>query len=576
MRWSNLFIPTLRDAPADAEAKSHKLLVRAGYIRQLHAGHYSLLPLGLKVHAKIAQVIRHEMDAIGCQEFQLPTMHPSWVWERSGRWQTMGDEMFRLKDRKGADLALGMTAEEVFALLATELVSYRQLPQMWYQIHTKFRDEPRPKAGLLRVREFAMKDAYSFNESVESRDASFDTHHAAYQRIFARLGLDAFGVEASSGAMGGSGSIEFMVPSPAGEDDVVRCPQCGYAANVERASSRLDPVEDADGATELERFATPGVVTIAALEQFEGGAPADRQIKSLLMFVDGELTVVAMRGDHQLNPQKLADALGASEVRPAEAEEIFAALGAHPGSLGPVGVSELRIVADEALRGRRSMTTGANEDGWHFRGVDIERDVNVREWLDLREVRAGEACVQCGEAIEVVRCIEVGHIFKLGTKYSEAMDARFLDDNGESHPIIMGSYGIGIGRAVAAVAEQMGDDKGLVWPMLIAPYEVGVIAVNLKDADSTAEAERIYADLAARGVDVTIDDRDVRPGVKFADHELIGTPLRVTVGPKGLAAGEIELFDRRSGEPSTVPVADAVEAVFAMVTDGRAATAAVR
>lgn len=569
MRWSRAFIPTLRDAPADAEAVSHKFLVRAGFIRQLHAGHYSLLPLGLRVHQKVASIIRQEMDAIGCQEFRLPAMHPAAVWKRSGRWETMGAEMFRLKDRKDADLALGMTHEEIFALLAAEVQSYRQLPQMWYQIQTKFRDEPRPKAGLLRVREFDMKDAYSLDVDTDGLDRAFEVQREAYVRIFARLGLPAFAVEASSGAMGGSGSMEFMVPSPAGEDNVATCSSCGYAANVERAHSKLLPVDDPPAPDAPVRFETPGIVTIAALEAFPGGASGDRQLKSLLMKLDGVVTIVLMRGDHQLNEQKLADSTGAGSVEAATAEEIFAALGAHPGSLGPVGVTDIPIVADESLRGRTSMTTGANQDGWHVRGVDVARDVAVGKWADLREVVAGEPCPRCEHPLEITRCIEVGHIFKLGTKYAETMGASVADEAGNNVPIVMGSYGIGVGRSVAAIAETLSDDRGLVWPMTVAPYEVSVICVNNKDDAAVAEATRIYDELAVAGVDVLLDDRDVRPGVKFADNELIGVPLRVTVGPKGLAAGVVEVRGRTAAENEEIAVDGAVAAVIERVLAGR-------
>ena len=421
MRWSSLFIPTLRDTPGDAEAISHQLLVRAGYVRQLHAGHYSLLPLGLRSHTKVANIVREEMDAIGGQEFIHPALHPAAIWQQSGRWETMGQEMFRLVDRKGNDLALGMTHEEVFTIISKELESYKQLPQIWYQVQTKFRDEPRPKAGLLRVREFDMKDSYSFDIDEAGLDVSFQKHHDAYVRIFARLGLPAFPVVASSGAMGGGSSLEFMVPSPAGEDDVAMCPNCDYRANIERATSALPDVAPKDGPDELEKFATPGIVTIAALAKFEGGAGAIHQIKTLVMVLDGAVTLVCLRGDHQLNLQKLQDATGAIDIRPAEEAETVAALGAKPGSLGAVNVSGLHIIADEALRGRFHMTTGANEDGWHWRGVSVERDLAVDRWADLREVTKGEPCINCGAKLDIVKCIEVGHIFKLGTKYSDSL-----------------------------------------------------------------------------------------------------------------------------------------------------------
>jgi len=562
MRWSNLHTPTLRDAPADAEAASHKLLIQAGFIRQLHAGHYSLLPLGQRVARKVAQIIREEMDAIGGQEFLLPAMHPAALWQKSGRWDLMGDEMFRLVDRKGAENALGMTHEEVFAQLALEITSYKTLPQIWYQIQTKFRDEPRPKSGLLRVREFAMKDSYSFDIDQDGLDQSFDLHHRAYVRIFERLGLPAVPVDASSGAMGGTGSTEFMVPSPAGEDDVVICPSGDYAANVERATSSLASVTDRD-IDQLQRFPTPGVRTIAALEEIDGGAPAEHQIKTMVMMLDGAITLALVRGDHQLNLQKLQDATGAVDLRPATPDEALAALGAHPGSLGAVGVSDLRIIADHSLAGRRGLCTGANEDDWHFTGVAIDRDIAVSEWADLREVIVGEACPSCGEPLTIVRCIETGHIFKLGTKYSEAMGASVLDPDGTQRPIVMGSYGIGVERAVAAVAETFHDDRGLQWPLSIAPFAAVLTIVSVKDEASMAAAEELYRNLQSRGVDVLLDDRDARAGVKFADAELIGIPFRITFGPKALADGEVEFTDRRSGATERVAVAAAADHLLA-------------
>jgi prolyl-tRNA synthetase len=537
MRWSNLFVPTLRDAPGDAEAESHKLLVRGGFIRQLHAGHYSLLPLGHRVHEKIADIIREEMNAIGGQEFLLPAMHPAALWQKSGRWEVMGDEMFRLTDRRGNENALGMTHEEVFADIARELNSYKQLPQTWYQIQWKFRDEPRPKSGLLRVREFAMKDAYSFDIDDAGLDASFDLQHGAYTRIFERCGLPAMPVQASSGSMGGSGSVEFMVPSPAGEDDVVRCGNCDYAANVEMATSALPPVEDPADAAAVERFATPDVRTIAALVDFDGGAAADRQIKTLVMVVDGQVTLALLRGDHQLNEQKLIDATGAVQIRPAAAEETVEHLGANPGSLGAVGVDGLRIIADLALKGRRGLTTGANEDDWHVRNVDVERDIAVDEWADLREVSAGEACPLCGGELEVVRCIEAGHIFKLGRKYSEAMDATVLNPDGKAVPITMGSYGIGVGRAMAAVAETYHDDKGLVWPAAIAPFEAVVTVPSMRDDTAVAAGEKLYTDLQAAGVDVLFH------GMGAARRGRV-TPFRRWAGPRLRPASR----PRRRGE----------------------------
>ena len=569
MRWSSLFIPTLRDAPAEADAVSHRLLVRGGFMRQLQSGHYSMLPLGWKVHQKVGEVIRQEMDGIGAQEFLLPAMHPASVWQASGRWESMGDEMFRLTDRKGADLALGMTHEEVFAGIAGELNSYRDLPQLWYQIQWKFRDEPRPKSGLLRVREFAMKDSYSFDLDDAGLDRSFDLHHDAYLRIFRRLDLDALPVEASSGAMGGSASIEFMVESSAGEDDVAICGGCGYSANVERATSALPEVENRSCGDAPERFATPGIRTIAALA--EAGHPAVHQVKTLVYRVDGTLTLILLRGDHPFLEQKFVDATGAVEVVPADGDEIRAALGASPGSLGAVGVTDLTIYADEALRSRSGMATGANEDDVHLEGVDVERDVAVDHWLDLRLILDGEACASCGAALRIARCIEAGHIFKLGRRYSEAMGVTVLDADGVNRVPTMGSYGIGVGRAMAAVAETHHDENGLIWPMSIAPYEVVLTVVKVDHEESMGCAERLYDELRAAGVDVLLDDRDGRPGVKFADAELIGIPLRVTIGPRGLENSIVELTARTDGERHDVPVDDVVARLVDLVVSGRSA-----
>jgi prolyl-tRNA synthetase len=564
MRWSKMHIPTLRDDPADAGAPSHRLLLRAGYIRQLMAGHYSLLPLGQRVRLKVIGIIREEMNAIGAQEILMPIMHPAEPWQKSGRWELMGEEMFRLKDRRGADLALGMTHEEIVATLATELESYRQLPQMWYQFQTKLRDEPRPKAGLLRTREFTMKDSYSFDLGPAELDVSFVAHRDAYARMFERLGIPAIPAEASNGTMGGSDSIEFVCPSPTGEDLIIRCPECGYAANIEKATSRLAEIEDSAERTVLratpEPFATPGVRTIEDLaEQYQ--APADRQIKTLVYFLDGVLTLVLMRGDHALLEQKLIDATGAVAVRPAQPEEIREALGALPGSLGAVGTlpaspGDHPIVADEALRGRRGMYTGANVDDTHLRGVDVERDIGVGRWADLREVAAGDACVNCGHGLEVERGIEVGHIFKLGYKFSDTIGISVSGPDGKPVRPIMGSYGIGVERAMAAAVEVHHDEKGIIWPVAIAPFEVVVVIAQQDDAAVADAGEQVYQALLAAGVEVIVDDRPVRAGVKFSDAELVGIPFRVTVGKKSLAEGTAELTDRATGATVRVPLDD--------------------
>jgi prolyl-tRNA synthetase len=568
VRWSKAFIPTLRDDPTDAEAVSHKLLVRAAFIRQLMAGVYTLLPLAYRSRRKIRQIIEEEMDAIGGQEFLFPSLHPAEIWRKSGRLDIMGDEMFRLFDRKSGEIVLGMTHEEIFTTIATELTSYKQLPQIWYQIHSKFRDEPRPKSGLLRVREFTMKDSYTFDIDQEGLDKAFDAHYDAYKRIFARIGLDAIPVEASSGAMGGSGSVEFMVRSTAGEDLVAHCPNCDYAANVERADTRVAAAQAEPGPDTLEKFATPGVRTIDDLVSFDGGASADRQIKTLVYVLDGETALVLLRGDHALQEQKLQDETGAIEFRPAHAEEINALLGADAGSLGAVGVADVSIIADKALRGRTNMTTGANENDFHLRGVAIDRDIEVTSWASLREVEAGEPCVECGEPIDVFSAIECGHIFKLGTKYSEPLGAMVLDQNGKSRPVYMGSYGIGLERNLAAVVETHHDEKGIAWPVAVAPYEVVVTVLKL-DEETVAAADGVYEQLQDAGVDTIIDDRKERPGVKFNDAELIGIPFRITIGPRGLADGAVEVNTRATGDTETVGLADVVAAVVERVGAAR-------
>jgi prolyl-tRNA synthetase len=555
MRWSQMHIPTLREDPADADAPSHRLLLRAGYIRQLMAGHYSLLPLAVRVRARVIGIIRQEMDRIGAQEVLLPVMHPAEIWQRSGRWEVMGEEMFRLKDRKGAALALGMTHEEIFAVLAQELSSHKQLPQAWYQFQTKLRDEPRPRAGLLRVREFTMKDSYTFDLDQAGLDAAFDRHHAAYRRIFERLGIAAIPVEASSGTMGGSDSTEFMCPSDAGEDLIAHCPACNYSANVEKATSALAAIEDGPGLPAPERFGTPGVRTIDDLATGYD-APAVRQIKTLVYVLDGKLTLVLMRGDHPLNEQKLIDATGAVAVRPAQAEEIRAALGALPGSLGAVGVTGLPVIADEALRGRRDMVTGANTDDVHLRGVDIGRDITVGSWADLREVAAGEPCINCGQPLELLTAIEVGHIFKLGYKYTKTFGVTVLDASGERVHPIMGSYGIGVERAMAAIVECHHDDRGIVWPLAVAPFAVVITVAQAEDPEVAKVGESLYEQCGMAGIEVIIDDRAERAGVKFADAELTGIPLRVTVGKRGLADGAVEVTTRATGETVRVAIGD--------------------
>ena len=581
MRWSKYFIPTLREDPADAEVISHKLLLRAGLVRQLAAGIYSFLPLAQRVSLKITQILREEMNRIGGQEFFLPALNPREIWEETGRWTVMGDNMFRLKDRKGADLCLGMTHEEVFTAIArNELRSYKQLPQVWYQIQVKFRDEARPKSGVLRVRQFIMKDAYSFDVDQAGLDKSFEDQREAYKRIFDRCGLKYTIVEASSGAMGGSASNEFMVRTDAGEDLIATCESCGYAANLEKATSRLPEIKDGIGLDEPVEFPTPGVRTIEDLTTFPGGADADRQIKSLIYVATkeggAEFVLALLRGDHQLHETKLADALAGAEVRPAHPEEIRELLGASAGSLGGVSAKakaresgrEVRILADHGLRNRRNMTTGANKDDHHLRGVNISRDIPVDKWVDLRTVTSGEGCPNCESgSLEVAKSLEIGHIFKLGTKYSESMRATVLDQDGKEVPIVMGSYGIGVERIMASAIELHHDADGIIWPKAIAPFDCVVTITNMKQEELREAGEKLYQDLQRAGLDVLLDDREERAGVKFKDADLIGIPYRITIGKKA-ADGLVELFDRRTKQTEDVKIKDAVEHVQALALAG--------
>ncbi len=581
MRWSQYFIPTLREDPADAEVISHKLLLRAAIVRQLSAGIYSYLPLGQRIALKVMQILREEMNAIGGQEFFLPALHPAELWQESGRWYAIGDDMFRLKDRKGGDMVLGMTHEEVFTSIArNELRSYKQLPQVWYQMQTKFRDEARPKSGLMRLRTFIMKDAYTFDIDRAGLDKSFIDQREAYKRIFTRCGLQFLIVEASSGAMGGTESNEFMAKTPAGEDLIANCPNCGYAGNLEKASSRVAAIADEPGPAAPEEFPTPGVRTIEDLTTFPGGAEASRQIKSLVFVatIDSEPrpVLVLIRGDHQLHETKLADNLRATAVRPAHPEEIKDLLGASAGSLGGVGAKakaraakqELRIVADKALQNRRNMTTGANKDDHHLRGVDLQRDIEIDEWLDLRTVEAGEGCPNCDSGVlEVFKAMEIGHIFKLGTKYSESMGATVLTQDGKEVPIVMGSYGIGVERIITAAVEQHHDGDGIVWPKAISPFDVIVTITNIKQDELRATGEELYQGLQRAGLEVLLDDRDERAGVKFKDADLIGIPYRITIGKKA-ADGVVELFDRHAKTNEDVKISDVVSGVQKLALAG--------
>lgn len=581
MRWSQYFLPTLREDPADAEVVSHKLLLRAGLIRQLGAGLYSYLPMAQRVALKIMQILREEMNFIGGQEFYLPALHPAEIWKESGRWDAIGDDMFRLKDRKGTDMCLGMTHEEVFTTIArNELRSYKQLPQVWYQIQIKFRDEPRPKSGLMRLRTFIMKDAYSFDVDKAGLDKSFTDQREAYKRIFSRCGIQFSIVEASSGSMGGSQSNEFVAKTPAGEDLIASCAKCGYAANLEKATSKVTPIKDLVGPDAPEEFPTPGVRTIDDLISFPGGAKAINQIKSLVYVAtinnEPRPVLALLRGDHQLHETKLADNLRATAVRTSHAEEIRELLGAAAGSLGGVGAKarareanfELLIIADQGLKGRSNMTTGANKDDHHLRGVDIARDIKPDQWADLRSVESGELCPRCEQGtLEVYKAMEIGHIFKLGTKYSESMGASVLTQDGKEVPIVMGSYGIGVERIITAAIEQNNDQDGIIWPKSIAPFDVIVTVTNMKDDVLRETGEKLYKDLQRAGLETLLDDRDERAGVKFKDADLIGIPYRVTIGRK-TADGLVELFDRRAKASEDVKLTDVVSRVQKLALAG--------
>jgi prolyl-tRNA synthetase len=557
MLWSKLFIPTLRENPAEAEVPSHQLLLRAGYVRQLSAGIYSYLFLAQRSLLKIQQIVRQEMDAIGAQEMLLPGLNPAEIWQESGRWDIMGDNMFRLKDRFQRDLCLGMTHEEVMTAIARgELRSYKQLPQIWYQIQTKFRDEPRPKSGLLRVRQFIMKDSYSFDMDQAGLDVAYEKHYKAYCRIFDRCGLEYTAVEAHSGAMGGSQSHEFMVESEAGEDFIAVCKSCGYSANLEKATSKpaRPGTADPEGALSPEAFHTPGRKTIAEVAEFTG-LPETSQMKSLVLVADGKPVLVMLRGDHQLSETKFGAVSGDPEFRQAQPSEIVEWFGAEAGSLGPVGVQNMTILADAALVGRCNMIAGANRDDYHLRHVTLGEDFQA-EIHDLRQVGPGDQCTQCGDPLEIRKTVEIGHIFKLGYKYSDSMGLRVLNAEGKEVTPIMGSYGIGVERILCAAIELYHDKDGMILPKSIAPFQVVVTPANNSDAAQREAACKIYESCAALGLDTLLDDRDERPGVKFKDADLIGVPYRVTVGKK-LAGGFVELVDRKTRQTLDIPVADA-------------------
>ena len=573
MLWTQTFIPTLKETPAEAEITSHKLLLRAGLVRKLTGGLYTFLPLGLRALRKVEQIVREEMDRAGALEVLMPALQPPDIWQKSGRYESAGAVLYKAQDHAKKEWVLGPTHEEVITThVAAEINSYRQMPINFYQIQTKFRDELRPRFGLMRAKEFIMKDAYSFDATDEQSQVSYQKMYDAYARIFKRCGLKAIAVEADTGVIGGKFSHEFMVPADSGENEIVFCEGCGYAANLEKATSGIPKTAARELGAAVEKFATPGVLTIEALSKTPYSVPANRQIKTLVYIADSKPVIVLIRGDDQLNETKLMAKTGAVAVRPADVKNPedmahFKALGAMPGSLGAVRnvPADWGIFADERLRGANDMTTGANEDGFHLKNVSMDRDIKVTAWFDLRTVNADEPCVACGKGLKIRRAIEVGHVFKLGTKYSEKLGAYFLDESGKQKPAVMGCYGIGVTRTMQAVIEQCNDKDGIIWPLSVAPFEVCITPLSVTPGGEVMKlAEKIYTELTKRGVDVIMDDRDERPGVKFKDSELVGFPIRLGIGEKSLAKGEVELKPR-AGALMPVKTEEAVDKIMELL-----------
>ena len=553
MKMSNMLISTLREVPAEAEIDSHKLMLRAGMIRKMAAGVYNYMPIGLKVLKKVEDIVREEMNAAGAQEFLASAIIPAELWQESGRWDAYGAEMFRLKDRGERDFCLGPTHEEVFTDIArNEIKSYKQLPLNLYQIQTKYRDERRPRFGVMRSREFIMKDAYSFDKDQDGLDLVYDKMHDAYVKIFNRCGLDAKCVAADSGAIGGSNSAEFMVKSEVGEDDVVFCSKCNYAANIEKASSPAEK-EEKQEFKELNKVETPNSKTIQDLVSFFN-TDEKKFAKTILFNADGKIVAVMVRGDREINEVKVSNAIGeVTNLELASSEEVKRATGAVVGFAGPIGIKVDMLLVDEEVSNMYNFIVGANETGYHIINVNYGRDFEGTIG-DFRNVTEGEKCPVCGEKVTIARGTEVGHIFKLGTKYSEAMNANFIDEEGKEKPFIMGCYGIGVTRTMASIIEQHHDENGIVWPLSVAPYHVSVIPVNVKDEEQTKVANELYEELISIGVEVLLDDRNERAGVKFKDSELMGIPMRVTVGKK-IGDGEVE-FKLRDGEMEVIKIID--------------------
>ncbi len=566
MRQSEYFIPTLKEAPAEAQIISHSLMLKSGLVRQLASGVFSFLPLGFRILNKVINIIREEMNAIGGQEFLLPALNPIEIWEQTGRVEAMGDVMFHIKNREG--LVLAPTHEEIITFHAKQHVkSYRDMPQIWFQIQTKFRNEPRPKSGVLRGRQFIMKDAYSLDSSWEGLDINYDKHDEAYRRIFDRCGIKFFAVGASSGAMGGSKSQEFMVESNSGEDTCA-ISDSGYAANIEVATSALPPVGRIEGELNLEKFPTPTAKTIDDLIQ-QYNFPEERCAKSVVYIIDGVPALFFMRGNDELNESKLQIKFKTNNLRPALAEELVQYTGASHGSIGPIGLkTKIKVYADNLLKDANGLISGANEDGYHYKNIDFTRDCKIDEYVDFRTVMEGEPCPISGEPLRVVKAIELGHIFKLGTKYSEALGATFLDSEGKDHPIIMGSYGIGVERVMACYIEQHFDDKGIIWTTPLNPFDVQILGLNENKFPNVKEvAEKLYLELKNNSFEVLYDDRNESAGIKFNDADLIGLPIQIIVGNKNLADNKVELKYRGTNERLIVDISEVVSLVKSFYND---------
>ena len=561
MKLTKNFVPTLKEVGADAQIPSHILMLKAGMVRQLAAGVFSFLPLGFKVYKKICDIVREEIEKIGAQEFLLPALNPIEIWEQTNRVEAMGDVMFHIKNRDG--LVLAPTHEEIITYHAGQHIkSYKDMPQIWFQIQTKFRNEARPKSGILRGRQFTMMDSYSLDSTAEGLDENYDKHYQAFRAIFDRCKIKYFVVGASSGAMGGKKSQEFMVESDSGEDVCAVCDSCNYAANVEVATSKLEPVGRLDTNPEVEEFATPHSKTIDDLIA-DFGFPEERCAKSVVYIADSKPVIVFMRGNDEVNEDKLKIALSVNDLRPATPDELIDVTGASHGSIGPINVkTNLRMIADNLLRHANGMVSGANKDGFHFKNIDFDRDVNITEFFDLRTINAGECCPICGKPLRVVKAIELGHIFKLGTRYSSALGAEFLDAQGTKHPIIMGSYGIGMERIFACYIEHHYDEKGIIWTKPLAPFDIHILTMSPNKFPEVKQyADSLYETLTNNGFEVLYDDREVSAGIKFNDADLIGLPVQIIVGNKNLQNGQIEIKDRKSGERKVVSLSEIDNAI---------------